>query len=46
MATIAMILKCILDDCKISDLELHVSCIDNVLKMYLINIEISAVTII
>jgi hypothetical protein len=36
-ATIAMILKCILDDCKILDLELHVSCNDTVLKLYSIN---------
>jgi hypothetical protein len=36
-ATIAMILKCILDDCKISDLELHVSCNDSVLEMHSIN---------
>jgi hypothetical protein len=29
--------KMILDDCKISDLELHVSCNDTVLKLYSIN---------
>jgi hypothetical protein len=37
VAAIAIILKCILDDCKISDLELHVSCNDSVLKLYLVN---------
>jgi hypothetical protein len=41
-----MILKCILDDCKILDLELYVSCNDIVLEMYSVNTAISAVTII
>jgi hypothetical protein len=41
VAAIAMILKCILDDCKILDLELHVSCNDNVLKLDSVNTRIT-----
>jgi hypothetical protein len=37
MTAIAMILKCILDDCKISDLELQVNCNDSMLEMYSVN---------